>query len=212
MQMGFYFNQELCINCRTCVVACKDWHDVPAGPVSYSRMILIEKGDFPEVSVHYMFASCYHCEHPACVSACPAGAIRKRGEDGVVVVDRGLCTGCASCLEACPYDAPQFSDVYDTMQKCDFCLERLLIGKNPICVDACIMRALDAGPMTGLREKYGYVRCAEGFVHWEKVMPSIIFHHSEETNGMAVRKIVFSPPMPPERTKRPEQKKEDSRT
>ena len=148
MQIGFYFDQELCINCRTCVVACKDWHDVPAGPASYIRMVTIEKGKYPDVSVHSMFASCYHCLKPACVSSCPVGAIAKREEDGVVAVDREACLGkdnCDLCRQACPYDAPQFgAEENAKIQKCDFCLGRLAENKKPICVGACPMQALDA--------------------------------------------------------------------
>ena len=136
MQMGFYFDQTLCINCCACVVACKDWHDVPAGPASYIRIMTIEKGKYPEVSVHSVFATCYHCADPACVLACPAGAIMKREEDGVVVVNKDECLGrdeCGMCLEACPYGTPQFG-VGDNarMQKCDFCIDRLAENKKPI--------------------------------------------------------------------------------
>ena len=154
MQMGFYFNQTACINCYVCVVACKDWHDVPAGPASWIRVVTIEKGKYPDVSVHHMFVSCYHCAEPVCVSACPVGAITKRDEDGVVVVDRKICLGkdnCDLCRQECPYEAPQFgSEENAKMQKCDFCLDRLAKNKKPICVGACPMQALDAGPIEEL--------------------------------------------------------------
>ena len=61
------------------------------------------------------------------------------------------------------------------MQKCDLCLERLGENKNPICVDACIMHALEADPMDELRARHGDIRHAEGFAHSETVIPSIIF-------------------------------------
>ena len=64
MQMGFYFNQDLCTHCCACVVACKDWHDVPAGPASYIRIAVLEKGKYPEVSMCAMFGTCYHCAQP----------------------------------------------------------------------------------------------------------------------------------------------------
>jgi len=198
MQMGFYFDQELCINCRACVVACKDWHDVPAGPASFIRMVAIEKGNYPEVSMHYMFASCYHCAKPACVSACPVGAITKRDEDGIVVVDREACLGkdnCDLCRQACPYDAPQFgAEENAKMQKCDFCLDRLAENKAPICVDACIMHAMDAGPIEELEAKYGDIRQAEGFVYSDELIPSIVFRPKKDTKGLTVQKIVVSPP------------------
>jgi anaerobic dimethyl sulfoxide reductase subunit B (iron-sulfur subunit) len=199
MDMGFYFNQELCINCRACVVACKDWHDVPAGPASYLRMITTEKGKYPDISICYMFASCYHCTKPACVSSCPVDAITKREEDGVVVVDREICLGqdnCRSCKEACPYDAPQFgAEENATMQKCNLCLDRLAENKQPICVDACIMHALDAGPIEELQAKYGNIRQAEGCAYSDQLIPSIVFKPKKEAaKGLTIEKIAVSPP------------------
>ncbi len=197
MQMGFYFNQEMCINCRVCVVACKDWHDVPAGPASYIRMVTVEKGRCPDVSTHSIFVTCYHCARPACITACPVDAISKRDEDGVVVVDRDVCIGCGLCREECPYQAPQFGAEEEArMQKCDFCLDRLQENKKPICVDACIMHALDAGPIEELEEKYGCLREAEGFVYSYQLVPSIIFKPKKDSKNLATKKIIVSPPNP----------------
>ena len=61
------------------------------------------------------------------------------------------------------------------MQKCDFCLDRLRRNKKPICIASCPMRALDAGPLNELKEQYGDVQEAEGFVYSKKAMPSIVF-------------------------------------
>ena len=199
MQKGFYFDQGLCINCRACVVACKDWHDVPAGPASYIRTVTVEKGKYPEVSMHHMFASCYHCAEPACVSSCPVSAITKRSEDGIVVVNREKCLGkdnCDLCKQACHYDAPQFgAEENAKMQKCDLCLDRLGENKNPICVDACLMHCLEAGPIRELRAKYGDIRQAEAFVYSDKLIPSIVFKPKKDTKGLTVQKTVVSPPV-----------------
>lgn len=178
MQMGFYFKQSRCTGCDTCVVACKDWHDVPAGPASWVRVRTIEKGKYPNVSVAFMFLTCYHCEEPPCIPACPVGAITKREEDGAVVVDRETCLGkdsCELCLEACPYDAPQFgAEENAKMQKCDFCLDRLAENKPPICVAGCPLRALDSGPLEELKAKYGDGKEAEGFIYSSELKPSLI--------------------------------------
>lgn len=180
MQIGFYFNQTRCTGCYACIVACKDWHDVPAGPANWMRVLYNEEGKFPEVSVSYLAASCYHCAEPLCMPACPAKAISKRKEDGIVVVDREACLGnekCkVACLKACPYDAPQFGSEPDAkMQKCDLCLERWGEKKKPICVEACPMRALDSGPLDELETKYGSIRETEGFVYSKKTKPAIVF-------------------------------------
>ncbi len=183
MQQGFYFNQSRCSGCFTCVVACKDWHDIPAGPVFWRRVTTTEQGRFPHVSVTFFSSSCYHCSEPPCVPACPVGAITKREEDGIVVVDHKLCQGkdsCDLCLQACPYGAPQFG-VEDNakMEKCDLCLDRWLEGKKPICVEACLMRALDAGTMEELEAKYGRTREVIGFTYNETSKPSIVFKAKE---------------------------------
>jgi anaerobic dimethyl sulfoxide reductase subunit B (iron-sulfur subunit) len=179
MQHAFYFDQTRCIGCYTCVVACKDWHDVPAGPSSWRRIVTVENGKFPDLFVAFLSTSCHHCANPPCVAACPVGAITKREEDGIVVVDRELCLGrdaCHLCGETCPYDAPQFGAEEDAkMQKCDLCQDRLVEGKLPICVAGCPMRALDAGPIEELRKKYCSTQEAAGFDYSSNAQPSVVF-------------------------------------
>jgi anaerobic dimethyl sulfoxide reductase subunit B (iron-sulfur subunit) len=169
MQMVFYFNRSRCTGCYACVVTCKDWHDIPPGPVFLRRVIVTEEGRYPEVTVSFLSTACHHCAHPACVPACPAGAITKRETDGIVVVDRELCLGgeqCARvCLEACPYEAPQFGEEPDArMQKCDLCSGRWQEGRKPVCVEACPMRALDAGSQEEMEAKYGLGKETAGFI------------------------------------------------
>jgi anaerobic dimethyl sulfoxide reductase subunit B (iron-sulfur subunit) len=179
MQLAFYFDQTRCIGCYTCVVACKDWYDIPAGPVSWRRVLTIERGKYPKLFVAFLSLSCFHCAQPACVAVCPAGAISKRKEDGIVVVRGDACLGktsCGLCFEACPYGAPQFAAEEDApMQKCNFCLERWAEGKKPVCVAGCPTRALDAGPIEEMEERYGKVREAAGFTYDEKVRPAVVF-------------------------------------
>jgi len=179
MQLGFYFNQARCTGCDTCRIACKDWHDIPAGPASWIRVLTIERGKFPNLSVAHLAIPCYHCAEPPCVPACPVGAITKRKEDGIVVVDRETCLGkdnCELCKEACPYDAPQFgAEDNAKMQKCNLCLDRLTENKVPICVGACPLRALDGGPVDELKAKYGDGKEAEGFVYSPEAKPSVVF-------------------------------------
>jgi len=179
-QIGFYFDQTRCIGCYTCVVACKDWHDINAGEGAWRWIIPVEKGRYPDVFAAYLSLSCLHCAEPACIPACPAGAVTKRDEDGIVVVDSEACLGNSECgmfcKEACPYDAPRFgAEEGAKMQKCHLCAERWHEDKKPICVDSCPMRALDAGPIAELVEKYGDAREAEGFLYQADLEPSVIF-------------------------------------
>ncbi len=176
MQLGFYFNQTRCVGCFTCCVACKDWHDIPAGPVHCMKVTCLETGTFPSVSVAYQARPCYHCAKPACIDVCPSGAITKKETNGIVVVDSDLCIGCETCQEACPYGAPQFENAEDSkMQKCNFCLDRWPEGKKPICVDACPTRALDAGPLDELITNYGSAQETAGFAYSRDVRPSVVF-------------------------------------
>ena len=78
-----------------------------------------------------------------CVEACPVGAISKREADGVVLVDRALCTGCRACLDACPFEVPQFG-ADGLMQKCDLCAGEAsdALRRTPPCVGTCPTGAL----------------------------------------------------------------------
>ena len=197
MQLGFYFDQTRCTGCLTCIVACKDWNDVAAGPASWKRVITLEKGTYPDLFVAHLSTACYHCAEPSCVSACPVNAISRQESNGIVVVDREVCLGrdnCDMCLQACPYDAPQFgAEENAKMQKCDLCCERWTQGKKPICVDACPQRALDAGPVEEIRANYGDIREAEGFIYSKELMPSVILKSKEGGEGFPVQRVEVVP-------------------
>jgi len=83
---------------------------------------------------------------------CPTGAISRRQEDGVVLIDRNLCVGCHSCELACPFGAPKFAED-GKMAKCDLCHIRREKEMQPACVRVCPTQALDAGPIEDLSKK-----------------------------------------------------------
>jgi len=180
LQIGFYFDQSRCTGCGACQVACKDWHDIPAGPENWMRILYSERGPYPDVFVSYLAIPCYHCLDPICGKACPARAISKRDEDGIVVVDRQACLGkdgCRTeCLTACPYKAPQFGpETSAKMHKCDFCVDRWEEGKKPVCAEACPTRALDAGVLSGLEARCARILNPEGFAFSRRTKPAIVF-------------------------------------
>ena len=118
------------------------------GP-KWRRVTAVESGAYPDARIVNISLSCMHCGRPACMTVCPASAISKRTEDGIVVVDRDKCIGCHACAGACPFGAPQYGED-GTMQKCNYCLDRVLEGQVPACVESCPTRALRAGTMDEL--------------------------------------------------------------
>lgn len=135
-------DQARCINCKACEVHCKAYHNVPHG---IKRGTLHAKGPFNEGGVPRLslcYETCVHCDDPACVPACPTGAMIRRDSDGIVYVDAELCIGCKKCIKACPWHIPQLHKESQTIMKCDYCRERLDKGLLPVCVTACTTHAL----------------------------------------------------------------------
>ena len=151
-QLGFYFDARRCIQCHACEIACKAAHEAELG-VKWRRVLNYWQGEYPRVVNRNFSLSCMHCALPACRDACPTGAITKRAEDGIVVVDAEACNGCRLCADACPYGAPQFGQD-GTMQKCDLCLGSISDlrqrGGEPACVATCPGEALVFGDMETL--------------------------------------------------------------
>jgi anaerobic dimethyl sulfoxide reductase subunit B (iron-sulfur subunit) len=151
IQLGFVHNNVDCIGCRACEMACKDKNGLPPGP-RFRRVQYIEGGTYPDVYAYKINMSCNHCAEPACLPACPTGAIFKRKKDGIVDIDSSLCIGCRKCEAACPYGAPQFIPEQNIVSKCNMCVDEIDAGRKPYCVMACMMRVLDIGPIDGLRD------------------------------------------------------------
>ena len=162
-QYGFYVDTSKCTGCKTCQLACKDDNELPVG-VNWRRVYEYSGGDWQQnedgtytnnVFAYYMSISCNHCAEPACTKACPTGAMHKREQDGLVAVNEEVCVGCRYCEMACPYGAPQYNSVKKNMTKCDGCYDRVELGKKPICIESCPLRALDFGAIDELRATYG---------------------------------------------------------
>jgi len=83
---------------------------------------------------------CNHCLNPACVAACPSGALYKRGEDGIVLVDQNRCRAWRACIAACPYKKMFFNWHTGKSEKCILCFPRLETGQAPACFHSCVGR------------------------------------------------------------------------
>ena len=150
-ELGFVFHSESCIQCHACEAACKSWRQLEQG-LKWRHVYGLWHGSFPCTTLSTFSVSCMHCSTPACVEACPSGAIIKRETDGLVLQDRALCTGCRMCYDACPVGAPQFG-ADGTMQKCDFCCSCMHTdGGRAICVRACPTGALEQAQLSAAQK------------------------------------------------------------
>ena len=152
----FVIDIALCNGCHCCQISCKDEHVANdwtpyAKPQPDTGQFWIKQNEFvrgtvPKVQVHYLPILCMHCEDAPCMAACPvSGAIYKR-EDGLVIIDPIRCTGCKSCVDACPYHVIYFNEDLNIAQKCTGCAHLLDSGwKEPRCADACPTLALKFG-------------------------------------------------------------------
>ncbi len=131
-------------------MACKDRRDIQVAGPRLRRVDTFECGTYPEVAMFHLNLSCNHCESPACVANCPTGAMYK-DDDGTVQHDDEACIGCQTCVNSCPYGAPQFIEEDKIVQKCDTCRALREAGHEPVCVEACPMRAIEFSEMDDLR-------------------------------------------------------------
>jgi formate dehydrogenase iron-sulfur subunit len=157
------YDATMCTGCRACQMACKRENDMPAetgtnelyekpSDLSASTRTLIKVAEV-EQSGEWSFVKqqCMHCLHPACVSACPVGALQQT-EFGAVVYRGERCIGCRYCMVACPFSIPRFEwdKSLPYIQKCDFCVDRLEEGLPPACAEVCPTGAITFGDRDAL--------------------------------------------------------------
>jgi nitrate reductase beta subunit len=97
-------------------------------------------GQFENTFMMYLPRLCEHCLNPACVAACPSGAIYKREEDGIVLIDQDKCRGWRMCVSACPYKKIYFNWESGKSEKCTFCYPRIENGEPTVCSETCVGR------------------------------------------------------------------------
>ena len=145
---GMVIEQERCIGCEACTVACLKENQGQAGWIRVATLDSACKdtpaGTFPHLTMHFLPTLCNHCQQPPCANACPLEAIVK-SSNGPVILDEDKCDGCQTCLDACPYGAIQFNDNKDKAEKCNLCNHRIDKGLEPFCVICCEGQAIHFG-------------------------------------------------------------------
>jgi formate dehydrogenase beta subunit len=144
---------DLCIGCKACEVACKEWNDLQVeethnfGGYQSHEDLTASTWDlmrFNEVDLdNDGFAwlirkdSCLHCEEPGCLLACPAPGAIVQYENGIVDFNQDECIGCQYCVSGCPFDIPRFDSETKKVYKCTMCVDRISNGMEPACVKSC---------------------------------------------------------------------------
>ena len=121
-----------------------NWDDALGGPVNQDPMLekLNEqvKLEYEEAFLFYLPRLCNHCLNPSCVASCPSGAMYKRAEDGIVLVDQDQCRGWRMCVTGCPYKKVYFNHSTGKAEKCTFCYPRIEVGLPTVCSETCVGR------------------------------------------------------------------------
>jgi formate dehydrogenase iron-sulfur subunit len=150
-----------CIGCGWCQQACREWNDLPVKQTTQAEgevsqpCLSAETWTLPELhqveqngELDQVFVKrqCMHCVNPACVSACPVGALQKL-DNGAVTYDCKRCIGCRYCMVACPFGIPRFEwdQPLPRIRKCTMCADRQEMGLEPACAAACPTGALVFG-------------------------------------------------------------------
>ena len=181
-QYGFHYDGTRCTGCKTCMLACKDYHNL-SGDVAFRQVYEYGNGEWEKdaagawsctTQVYYLSEACNHCDSPACFAACSQGAIVKDEDTGLVYIDEEKCVNCGACAEACPYGIPKADAEKGVYVKCDGCKDRVAQGKKPICVEACPLRALDFGDIEQLRSDFGDVAAIAPLPDSSATRPNIV--------------------------------------
>lgn len=143
---GLFIDMSRCIGCYSCTVACKNYHGIPAGEDGRIRILDTITGEYPEAERWIFPVMCMHCQYPPCVSVCRYHACYTT-DNGIVTVDHEKCVGCELCVFACPYDARVMRREKNVADSCDLCLERVIAGQSPYCVQACPTGAMVFGDL-----------------------------------------------------------------
>lgn len=168
MSYAKFVDVTLCTACRGCMVACKNWNDLPMDSQAYNgtyqshdkpngktwNVMQMKEHETKSGGFEWLFRhqSCMHCEEAACEKVCPESAIHTTSL-GNVVIDQEKCVGCSYCVQNCPFDIVELAEYVNAdgekeqrAQKCNMCDDRIQVGLQPACADICPMDAIVFGP------------------------------------------------------------------
>jgi len=168
--VGFLTDATLCIGCKACEVACKQWNQLPAdgtghdlfgltgfsydntvdlGAATWRHVAFVEQGAGDSLAWLMLSDVCKHCVVAGCLEACPTGAIIRTEFDSVYI-QPDVCNGCGYCVPACPFGVPQLDPSSHLSRKCTLCYDRLQHGLEPACAKACPTDSIVFGPISEL--------------------------------------------------------------
>jgi DMSO reductase iron-sulfur subunit len=149
-QLGFIFDLNKCVGCQACHIACSIENDL--GYDFNWREINTYNPEQIDAMPHYHLSlACNHCQKPICLYQCPAKAISKNPDTGIVIIEEDKCIGCKFCSWVCPYDAPKYNSTLNVMTKCTLCLHRIEENLEPACVSICPTDALNTTYQTDFK-------------------------------------------------------------
>ena len=173
---GFFTDTTVCIGCKACEVACKEWNNLPADNLgltgesfdntgmlsanSWRHVAFIEKSGHAGVREQeqtpfqsgwlMMSDVCKHCHNAPCMEACPTGSLFKTEFD-TVVVQQDICNGCGYCIPACPFGVIDLNKIDGKAHKCTLCYDRLKGGLEPACAKSCPTDSIQFGEVSDLQ-------------------------------------------------------------
>jgi len=200
---GFFTDTSVCIGCKACEVACKEWNQLPEkeDELGFLGQSLDNTGELngstwrhvqfidnvPDETMAegngkaflLMSDVCKHCQHASCMDVCPTGAII-RTEFDTVFIQEDVCNGCRNCIAACPYDVIDIDAERDVARKCTLCYDRLQGGLEPACAKACPTDSIQFGPLDELRET---AKKREAQLHAQGLKEANLYGHDDKVYG-----------------------------
>lgn len=173
---GFFTDTTLCIGCKACEVACKEWNLLPAEDgggltghsydntgelsattwrhVTFIETLGLRRDEQKPFQASWLMMSdvCKHCRHAGCVEACPTGALYYT-EFGTVVVQQDVCNGCGYCVPSCPFHVVEVSEIDGKAHKCTLCYDRMKGSLEPACAKACPTNSIQFGLLDELHAR-----------------------------------------------------------